>query len=586
MRVLLPWSTSYYITLNAFHPLYSAFSQSDNAELRYIIPCRDFGWDLYRLLRERGVYLPNFLQELWWLRPLTKKQRKKFYSFYCLREINYIDKLPREIEFLHTAPITSGNHDFVIHCESFLPFFMPFFSEDLLIDCDDVDLIKIAYGDLLRSKCKAIVSHSKKTLNELSKFFSCPEIDKLLHHMDIGVTRKINFIKSSKEDKVLKFLFHGSAHNNPNNFYSRGGVVSIKLALELLLKVQKDQKINKELRFIFRAKRPDDNFLKQANINIMQLHREESMGNIVWIENRLTQFEMDKLVATSDFLLMLAASLHSDAIIGAMRYKTIPIVLDSPDYAIYVDKNSSITINGIYKEIVDELKISELIKNFINFDKYKKIQDKIVKNAVNEITNTIGHSDKISSLRENAFNLYCDKFTSKKFLSNFEDLLFKLVPTNIDECEHSNPLPLGEPYIEDIDNSWFETCPQPLTIGNYGHGELRKVFKQYCYTPLTRLNELGNLSSFSILNFKHEQFNPNFEKSFLIFDNIKEASIGLINLEYHLDKRSKQVGSPLTEPLEQKRIFTLKSKISLALLPYPRLHRIAYRMYTIMKSKQ
>ena len=113
MNILMPWNTSYFIPLNAFHPLYGAFSQSSNKEIRYIIPRRNLGWEQYRVLYERGVYTKEFTDELWWLRPLTNSQRKKFYDFYPLREINYVDKLPRDIEFLHTAPITSGNNDFV-----------------------------------------------------------------------------------------------------------------------------------------------------------------------------------------------------------------------------------------------------------------------------------------------------------------------------------------------------------------------------------------------------------------------------------------------------------------------------------------
>jgi len=590
MNILLPWNTSYFIPLNAFHPLYCAFSQSTNDKIRYIIPRRDLEFEQYERLTEAGIFSHKYLSELWWLSPLTSELKKKFYGFYSLREINYIDTLPRDIEFLHTAPITSGNHDFVIHCESFLPFFMPFFSEGKKINVGDSDLVRQAYRDLLRVRCKAIVSHSKKTLKELSDFFSCPEIDKLLHCIDIGVTRKINFISSSKENKVIKFLFLASAHNNSNNFYSRGGVVSIKIALELLLRVQEGQKINKDLKFIFRTKRPDDIFFKEENINIKQLHSEELKGNIVWIENRLTQIEIDTLMAKSDFLLMLGASLHSDAIISAMRSKTVPIIIDSPDYANYVDKNSSIIINGIYKEIVDTMRISGFVKHFENYDKYNKIQGKIIKNAVNSITYSLGRLDKVFLLQENAFNLYLDKFSGKKFLSSFEDLLFKLNKNNINDFESRSSYSLNESYIEDIDKSWFETCPAPIVFANYGHGIHRKVFKQYCYIPFTREKECAVLETFSIINFIHEKYNYKDTKGFLICNDIKGAAGAQINLYQALARIEAEESGQIVAPTqdyfnEPKKVLTFKSKVSSVLIKYPYLHSIAYRIYKIMKRK-
>ena len=592
MNILMPWNTSYFIPLNAFHPLYGAFSQSSNKEIRYIIPRRNLGWEQYRGLYERGVYNDKFNVELWWLRPLTNSQRKKFYDFFSLREINYVDKLPRDIEFLHTAPITSGNNDFVIHCESFLPFFMPFFNEGIKVDARFSSTIRQAYGDLLRVRCKAIVSHSKKTLNELSDFFNCTEIDKLLNHLDIGVTRKANIpstpVFNNKNDII--FLFQASASNTLNNFHSRGGIVSIIIALDLISKAKHDLKINKSLKFIFRSPRPDDDFFKKSEVNIEALHNEELKGNIIWVEHRLSQVEVDNLMSSADFLLMLGASLHSDAIISAMRSRATPVILDSPDYEIYVDGDSAIVINGIYKDIVNQMDILKLKKTFEDYDKYIKIQDKIVKKTINSIAYYLAHLDKVFFLQENALNLYLSKFNGEIFLTKFESLL--LVFDN-DQCNFSgpnNPLPLGEAYIEDIDKPWFETSPHPIVFANYGHGIHRKVFKQYLYTPWYRDQELVVLESFSILHFIYEKYNYS-DKSFFISDDLHSATLGMIDLQSKIASKQAKVHEQHVVPVHEQHVvpvlevrrLSLKSRVSAILINYPRLHGIAYSLYKAFK---
>ena len=584
----MPWNTSYFIPLNAFHPLYGAFSQSSNKEIRYIIPRRNLGWEQYRVLYERGVYTKEFTDELWWLRPLTNSQRKKFYDFYPLREINYVDKLPRDIEFLHTAPITSGNNDFVIHCESFLPFFMPFFNEGEKVDARFSNTIQKAYGDLLRVRCKAIVSHSKKTLNELSEFFNCTEIDKLLNHLDIGVTRKANIpstpVFNNKND--ITFLFQASASNTLSNFYSRGGVVSIIAALDIISKEKNDLKTNKSLNFIFRSPRPDDSFFKENGVNIEKLHNAETKGNIIWIEHRLSQIEVDNLMSSADFLLMLGASLHSDAIISAMRSRATPVIIDSPDYRIYVDKESAIIINGIYKDISSQVKLSGLTKTYENYDKYKKHQNIIVKKVVSSITYYLAHLDKVSFLIENAFYLYENQFSGKKFLSKFEDMLFTLNKNQSNNCESANPLPLGETYIEDINKSWFEISPHPILIAEYGHGIHRKIFNQYCYIPMHRELEAQCTESFSILHFIHEKYNYS-DKSFLISDDIHSAILGMLNLQSKIASKQAKVHEQHVVPVHEQHVvpvlevrrLSLKSRVSARLINHPRLHRMAYSLY-------
>ena len=67
--------------------------------------------------------------------------------------------------------------------------------------------------------------------------------------------------------------------------------------------------------------------------------------------------------------------------------------------------------------------------------------------------------------------------------------------------EYSSQIILGEPYIEDLSESWFDTVPHPYFIANLGHGKVRKVLQEAVYVPSKREADLFNTDCFSILFF-------------------------------------------------------------------------------------
>ncbi len=105
MNILLPWNLSYFIPLNAFHPLYQALLDYEG-DHRLILPKRDLSYSQYCRLLGGGVYSGFIDDEPWWLKGLSRNLKKQFFNFFSKREINYVSCLPGDIEFLHTAPIT------------------------------------------------------------------------------------------------------------------------------------------------------------------------------------------------------------------------------------------------------------------------------------------------------------------------------------------------------------------------------------------------------------------------------------------------------------------------------------------------
>ena len=337
MNILLPWNLSYFIPLNAFHPLYRAILNYKGKH-RLIVPNHDLTYSQYNYLKSQGLYDNKHDKELWWLKELDKDLKVKFYNFFSKREINYASYLPGDVEFLHTAPITKGDRPFVVHLESFLPFFMPFsFQGGNEGIAKTLHKIKGAYKKLLLKNCIAIVSHNKHTLKELSDFFNDSKIDKLLTYIPIGVPfEKLNV----KKDEKTTFLFIASAHQNINNFIYKGGMVAIDTAMKLL------EKESDKYKFIFRTRRPQEEEFYKYNINIEKLKKYENEGKIIWIESKLSEKGIQRLFAKADFLFLANISLHSDAVLRAMMYGVIPIVTDIDGYKIYLNENECIIIDG------------------------------------------------------------------------------------------------------------------------------------------------------------------------------------------------------------------------------------------------
>jgi len=326
MNILLPWNLSYFMPLNGFHPLYRGIL-GYKGEHRLIVPKHDLKYSQFQYLTKQGCYNGKIDDDLWWLSDLEEDLKEDFFKLFPKREINFTSYLPGDIEFLHTAPITKGDRPFVVHLESFLPFFMPFSFQGESGIASTLLKVRDSYKKLLLKNCIAIVSHNKFTLKELSHFFNDSKIDALLKYIPIGVPYEP--IDVVTKPKKITFLFVASAHQNINNFVYKGGMVAIASALKLL------EPNPDKYQFIFRTKRPPNEAFTPYGIDLETLDRFEGDGSIIWLESNISELSLKRLFAKSDFLFLASASLHSDAVLRAMMYGTIPIVTDIDAYSIY-----------------------------------------------------------------------------------------------------------------------------------------------------------------------------------------------------------------------------------------------------------
>jgi len=543
MNILLPWNLSYFIPLNGFHPLYRGILEYER-KYRLIIPKYDLSYSQYQYLEMQGVYSKKIDDELWWLKDLDDKLKDKFYDFFAKREINFASYLPGDIEFLHTAPITKGDRAFIVHVESFLPFFMPFSFQGEKDILPTLLKVREGYKKLLLKNCVSIVSHNKYTLKELSDFFQDEKIDALLKYVPIGVPYEPIEIVTNSE-KII-FLFVASAHQNINNFVYKGGMVAISSALKLL-----EEDANK-YQFIFRTKRPPAETFIPYGIDLKLLDKFEDDGIIIWLESNISEKSLKRLFSKSDFIFLASASLHSDAVLRAMMYGTIPIVTDIEPYDIYLDDEVSIRIKGVKDYIIKTEVLNNTTVYHDDYSLFPKLHSMMVDQIILKIANMNEETKIVMSSK--LIKKFKNNFQTENMIQSLFDL-FKEAHIN-NNVDKRPILCLGEDYIEDLTQESFKTISQPYTLYRVGFGIMRKLFNHYLFFPSSQENSANDLYSFSHLNILKHKYSKSLNNHIKSFINLNDSI-----------KYLHQIINP--DYTGFKRYFLIKYKISIYLKRFP-----------------
>ena len=141
-----------------------------------------------------------------------------------------------------------------------------------------------------------------------------------------------------------RFLFINSAHQQPANFFNRGGHVVLRFWKEF-------RTAGREGTLVLRCGRPDDHTLASHGVDPAFV-RSELGHSILWAEGYLANHELNALMADAHFFLLPSASLPSASILQAMTLGTVPIVTDTIGTSVYVtDRESGIVLKGVKQEI-------------------------------------------------------------------------------------------------------------------------------------------------------------------------------------------------------------------------------------------
>jgi glycosyltransferase involved in cell wall biosynthesis len=345
LSVAIPWSLSHYIPLNGFHPLYRALFEECPADVTLN------AWDnvlLSNLLRQDpGVRQALLAEVAGWRAKLKLAEAgevpHRYFEAVDVPNLAATAALPGDIEFHHTAPFPSMTRPFVIHCESFAPFFFPFSAQG----GDNIGgamQARAHYAAMLENPlCLGIFSHIPHTLEELSRFFGSPVIDAKLFASRIGVSRHALAQHSSRavrNSDTPTFLFINSANQNPQNFIHRGGHIVLRAWPAILAALP-------GARLYLRCARPSERVLAAHGVDAGFIAGQDGRS-IIWIEEFLNNRELNNLMRAAHFFLLPSISLHSVSILQSMAFGVVPVVSDTIGPTRYLtDGESGIVLEGV-----------------------------------------------------------------------------------------------------------------------------------------------------------------------------------------------------------------------------------------------
>lgn len=475
LSVAVPWSLSHYISLNGFHPLYRALFETKPDWVQLA------AWDNIQLsqkLRGDERFQSEILREV--QRDTEAHKRcathidEEYHAHFWAPNQALTRLLPGDIEFHHTAPFPSLERPFVFHCESFAPVFFPFAHQGSG-NLSASQALRAHYRAIFEHPlCLGISSHLSQTLEDLSLFFGSPIIDERLFASRIGLhTREVEqppIAKGSLDAPI--FLFINSAHQNPRNFFLRGG----HLALCYWQSVYPEPGAG---RLIMRCTRPTDALLKEHGVDLDWLRRQER-HSVIWIEDYLSAADLDALMQAAHFLLLPSASLHSVSIMQAMAAGAVPVVTDTLGTDRYVtDAVDSIVLQGIFAS-----NWHRDPETGVMIDRYQRnpeLDSSLVQQLVARLDDLLADPICYRNMQAAATAKASEAFSGKAFSEDFWQQVqqrYQALPESARRLVKPLSKPLGLGYCLLDQSDWariFTSPPQPVERLNTGLGRVTEL---------------------------------------------------------------------------------------------------------------
>jgi glycosyltransferase involved in cell wall biosynthesis len=415
LTVAVPWGLSHYIALNGFHPLYRALFDEVPASVEF------HAWDNVKLhnrfsqdieIRTAVLSAANAAKHKA-KHLVTGSVASAYQDFFWAPNQALTSELMGDIEFHHTAPFPSLERPFVFHCESFSPIFSPF-SQQGGGEFEKTEEIREYYRGLFSNPlCLGIFSHIPETLASLNCFFSDPIIESKLFSSRIGLSSKAFADPGLSEKSVLsvpKFLFINSAHQNPANFFRRGGHLVLRFWKEF-------KKTGRDGLLMMRCEKPSESELLEHGVDVSFLSAE--LGHsILWAKDYLATHEMDALMASAHFFLLPSMSLHSASIMHAMALGAVPVVTDTVGTSVYVmDDENGIVLQGIRSAIWDiDLNTGVL---FDNYSRMGDVDDSLVSQMTHRIFALLNAPETFQKMKTRLIDHARLQFSGEVFASDF-----------------------------------------------------------------------------------------------------------------------------------------------------------------------
>ena len=525
LNVAVPWNQARYIPCNGFHPLYRALFENNRLLSFNVLDEVTFAQHLAednaysKKIFEQIAQMPEPYAEKYGDSPLARK----FADYITRDELWLTNELPGDIEFHHTSPLTSGERPFVLHCESFLPIFMPFANQGCGAIKNPGELRKF-YGQLLGSEnCLGIFSHLPETLDQIRSFFRNDQINEKLHRSRTGLAdRTLKVLLDARKETCPErpmFLFTNSAHQNPRSFVLRGGVISLLFAEKFL-------RAGSEGLFIFRTARPGDEELRGYGINVEFIRSVENR-QIIWLEGYLSEYEQLRLFTMADILLLPSVNLHSVVIMQALAAGAIPVVTDTYGTDLYVeDKQNGIVLKGVRDAVWLEHTAEGVIAD--NRQNFRGLAADLAEQMHSRIIDLIDNPQYLLEIRAHARIRAQQEFSGSAFRDQVSEGIIGLWQAHKKKERVKNSL-LPSMALVNTDElgRLFESPTQPYLVLNT---ECEKVYScKGIFFYCAREAAIKGRDAFSILAIKRQrQFGT---KGIIISGTLRDLEIHLLSLE-------------------------------------------------------
>lgn len=556
MKVAVPWSLTHYIPLNGYHPLYRALFDFAPPEIEL------HAWDnvqLQRYLEKNGVVCARLSGQI-------KKAAKSdslesgstgraYGDFFSSSNNVFTQILQGDIEFHHTAPFPSLKRPFIFHCEAFSPVFLPLAQQGSGKFENHAEL-KAHYQSIFANPlCLAIFSHLPETLRSFEQFFDNHEISNKLRLSGMGLSEK-SLIGLNNCEKMTgsipRFLFINSAHQNPANFFNRGGHIA-------LMFWQKFRAEGRRGRLVLRCDKPSAALLKKHGVDT-DFVESEIGKSILWAKGYLENHEMNALMEASDFLLLPSASLHSASILQAMSAGAIPVVTDTVGTSLYVtDGENGIVLKGMRDAIWVQDEDTGLIVD--RYDRMTSSLDNLLVGQLwTRISDLLNHPDALSRLRHQMQSRVKSEFSGAKFAEQFWGDV-----RSIAEGQDFKVNDLDS-WVSDIQKcvlkkeDWtrvFESVPRPVRRVFTGDGIILELGGSFVHA---RGNPSLRLEDFSALQYYMNPVSPRLAWDYSL-DTLVEKLLQHDSYEEGYGKSA------------------IRAWVSQKLLPYPELHSRVNRRF-------
>ncbi|PPK71569.1 glycosyltransferase involved in cell wall biosynthesis [Methylobacter tundripaludum] len=566
LSVAVPWSLSHYIPLNGFHPLYRALFDHrpenitinawDNIELSQVL----HGDNELRVKLLKAVSVQHKMLRS----KISSSLAAKYIEGYFPPNIALTSLLPGDIEFHHTAPFPSLTRPFVFHCESFAPIFFPF-SHQGKGKMLSHEKLRSHYRRILGDPlCLGIFSHVPETLQDISHFFNSPAIDAKLHPSRIGLGGQ-SLPKEIPEKRGLvstpRFLFVNSANQNPVNFFHCGGHVVLRFWQKLMAS-------GRQGKLYLRCARPSDELLSKHGVDVAFLHREEC-NSVIWIQDYLTNQELNALMTDAHFFLLPSASLHSVSTMQAMALGTVPVIFDTVGTSLYVkNDHNGIVLEGVFSTNCMKNPATGVLID--NYHRNRALDDSLVRQLTQRITELLVEPDVFDELRQNALADARSQFSGSSFSNEFWATVQTLFTEHAGRESRSKPKSsaaiAGLEHCTVDQNDWariFESVQQPVTRIFSGNGRVTELGGAFIHTIGSSVVRRHNWSALA----EYYKNGPRLTYA----KSIKE-------LEGRYMSRS---GDACIE----SRFRMVIDWTSRLLSPFPRLHRVAARILKVTRKR-